>query len=142
MYRFTGGPRFEKWSNEVILYTAMKEWSWADSDKITQARNSQYLVPNSSIDSTNATPCYRYNKGECRFESDHNGLDGPIIHVCAFCYAIDGAGEKHPSRGCAKKPSSANYFKNRDDLKDQRGDKKFKQKKQQYRDQTDEKSKN
>lgn len=131
-----------KWSNEVVLNTAMKSWQWADADRITQARNSQYLVPNSGIDLNNATPCYQYNKGECKFDNDHYGLDNLTIHACAFCYAIDGSVDRHPSRGCAKKRSSANYFKNREEGKDHRSDKKFKQKKLPYKDQAEEKSKN
>lgn len=59
-----GWTKIRKWSNEIILHTAMKSWSWSDADKITQARHSQYLVPNVNIDQSNATPCYQYNKGE------------------------------------------------------------------------------
>lgn len=134
--------KIRKWSNEVILYKAMNRWSWADSDRITQARNSQYLVPNASVDTQDTMPCYKFNKGECRYESDHCGLDFALIHVCAFCFAIDGATDRHPSRGCSKKRSSANYFKARDDSKDTRNDRKFKHKKHLSGGPNDDKAKN
>lgn len=40
----------------------MQTWSWVENDKITRARNSQYLVPNSGNDNQNVIPCYKYNK--------------------------------------------------------------------------------
>lgn len=134
--------KIRKWSNEVVLHTAMKKWSWADLDRITQARNSQYLVPNSNVENQDVAPCYKFNKGECRYENDHCGLDSMLIHVCAFCFAIDGALDRHPSRGCSKKRSSANYFKSRDDNKEPRNDRKFKHKKHASGSQNDDKSKN
>lgn len=134
--------KIRKWSNEVILNTAMQTWSWVDSDRITQARNSQYLAPNPNVENQNVVPCYKFNKGECKHDIDHCGLDLTFTHICAFCFAIDGTPERHPSRGCSKKRSSANYFKNRDENKDQRTDRKFKPKRPFNGGQNEEKSKN
>lgn len=60
-------PRLRNWSNEVIFKTATTDWQWVDSDNIIQARNSQYLIQQPTIETENGQPCSDYNKGTCRF---------------------------------------------------------------------------
>lgn len=107
-----------KWSNEVITNTALGEWAWTDADRLQQARNSQYLIPQMIVEGDNYYPCYAYNKGNCRYDNTHFGPDIVLLHTCSFCHAIDGAKEMHPSRSCAKRRSSANYFRNKDESKE------------------------
>lgn len=107
--------RVRNWSNEVIFKTATADWQWVDSENIIQARNSQYLIQQATIDADNDQPCIEYNKGTCRFQNSHHLAGVTISHVCAFCHALDGSREPHQSKMCAKRRSSSNYFRARDD---------------------------
>lgn len=107
--------RVRNWSNEVIFKTAISEWQWVDSDEIVQARNSQYLIQQATVEGETGQPCPEYNRGTCRFQNSHHLAGLTIAHICAFCHALDGAREAHQSRACAKRRSSSNYFKARDD---------------------------
>lgn len=106
--------KVRKWSNETLVKSATQEWDWSDAAKITQARNSQYMIQ-TMHDAEGVIPCPEYNKGNCICEVSHFGVMGTLAHVCAFCYALDGLKEPHQSCLCGKRRSSSNYFRHRDD---------------------------
>lgn len=101
------------WSNQVIVRTALGDWHWTKFDRLQQARHSQYLIQQPTADLENQYPCYLFNRANCRHENTHFSADAIFIHCCSFCFAIDGAKENHPMRTCAKRRSSAAYFRTR-----------------------------
>lgn len=107
-----------RWSNQVIVRTAVGDWQWNDADRLQRARHSQYLVQQQTADLENQYPCYMFNRASCRHEGTHYGADAIFIHTCPFCFALDGARENHPMRVYAKRRSSSAYFRNRDENKD------------------------
>lgn len=135
-------PRVRRWSNEVLVKAAINEWQWTDSDKIIQAKNAQYMIGNSGLDSDAIRPCFLYNKGACSSEFTHYEGGQTAAHVCSFCFLIDGSRESHQAKNCGRRRSSANYFKNRDDSAHSAKKDKFKTKGFGGKDLTDRQTKN
>lgn len=106
--------KIRKWSNETLVKTATEEWQWSDNDNITQARNSHYMIQ-SLQETEEILPCPAFNKGQCVYDTSHFSTIGMLAHVCAFCFALEGMGEGHQSKGCGKRRSSSNYFRHKDD---------------------------
>ena len=104
--------KVRKWSNKVVVKTAIGEWDWEKSTSdINQLRNSVYVEPCPPSDQDFTYPCYSYNKGECKNECTHFEPGITFEHCCEFCFAIDGSREYHTSKTCGKRRSSSNYFK-------------------------------
>lgn len=106
--------KIRKWSNETLVKTATQEWDWVEQEKIVQARNSHYIVQN-LFENENVFPCPDFNKTQCSIENSHYGVMGSLVHICGFCYALEGLKEPHPAKSCGKRRSSSNYFRHKDD---------------------------
>lgn len=107
--------KVRRWSNEVLVKTAINEWHWTEPDKIVQAKNVQYMIGNPAHDSDSTRPCFLYNKGECPLEFTHYEGGQTAAHICSFCFLLDGSKEHHHAKGCGRRRSSVNYFKNREE---------------------------
>lgn len=106
--------KIRKWSNETLVKTATEEWQWIDSDNITQARNSHYMVQ-SLQDTEEIIPCPAFSRGTCTYDTSHFGIAGMMAHICAFCHALEGNREVHYSKSCGKRRASSNYFRHKDE---------------------------
>lgn len=107
--------KVRRWSNEVLVKTAIHEWQWTEGDKITQAKTAQYMIGNTSHDSEALQPCFQFNKGACPIEFTHYDGGQTAAHICSFCFLLDGSREAHQAKNCGRRRSSANYFKSRDE---------------------------
>lgn len=107
--------KVRRWSNEVIVKTAIHEWQWTDVDKIVQAKNALYMIAHAGHDTDSFQPCFWFNKGTCTFEFTHYEGGQTAAHVCSFCFLLDGNRESHQAKNCGRRRSSANYFKNREE---------------------------
>lgn len=108
-------PRVRSWSNQVLFKIATESWDWDSSNEIMQERNSIYVVPYSGSETEHVYPCYAYNRGECKHETGHFAGGTQLVHICAFCFSLDGSREGHISRSCGRRRSSSNYFRTRDE---------------------------
>lgn len=108
-------PRVRSWSNKVLFKIATESWEWDSTTEIMQERNSMYVVPYTASETEHTYPCYSYNKGDCKHEAGHFSGGTNLVHICAFCFSLDGSRECHPSRSCGRRRSSSNYFRARDD---------------------------
>lgn len=97
------------------MKTAINQWQWTEADKITQAKNAQYMIGNDSLNTEGIRPCFLYNKGACPIEFTHYEGGLTAAHICSFCFLLDGSRENHQAKTCGRRRSSANYFKNREE---------------------------
>lgn len=108
--------RVRRWSNDVVFRIAMNTWSWeSSSHEISLERHSQYVVPYVAAETEPTYPCFTYNRGDCKHDGNHLSGGTMLVHICSFCFALDGSKESHVSRSCGRRRSSSNYFKGRDD---------------------------
>lgn len=124
-------PRVRRWSNQVIFRVATGTWDWDSVSQIAQEHNSQYVIQYPAGNKDPIYPCYAYNKGECRYDSDHFSSGSVLSHICAFCFSLDGSKDVHISRSCERRRSSSNYFRAREENRDG-NDKKGKEVRREY----------
>lgn len=132
-------PRVRRWSNQVIFRVVAGVWDRDSVGPIAQERNSQYVIQYPGSEKDPIYPCYVYNKGECRHDSDHFSSGIMLSHICTFCFSLDGSKEAHISRSCGRRRSSSNYFRARDEGREGNEKKgKFRAKNNNLRETTDE----
>ena len=80
-------------------------WEQLDLVEKIKGRNTQRLVQGyrgSAITQDRIQPCIHFNKGSCKFESDHVLNNTSYQHICSYCFRETGRKFEHSMQKCLR----------------------------------------
>ena len=91
--------------------------SWEELDLVEKikGRNTQRLVQghrSSTNTQDRIQPCIHFNKGNCKFESDHVLNNTIYQHVCSYCFRETGRKFEHTMQKCLRMKNGGGNIKN------------------------------
>ncbi len=107
----------------VLHQFEMGRLTWADRGRIQQLRRMYAQTTRGShLDGASGTAtigqttgplfCLSYQRGGCRYNSDHDTSRGNVRHICAFCFKQTGNAYGHGEMDCKRKQKAEQPSKN------------------------------
>ena len=90
-------------------------WEQLDLVEKVKSRNTQRLVQsykNKATTQDTIQPCIHFNKGSCRFESDHVLKNTLYQHICSYCFRETGRKFEHSMQKCLTMKNNGSNVKN------------------------------
>ena len=90
-------------------------WEQLNLVEKIKSRNTQRLVQGYRSNATTQDriqPCIHFNKGSCKFESDHVLNNTIYQHICSYCYRETGRKFEHTMQKCLRMKNSGVNIKN------------------------------
>jgi len=100
----------------VLLHQfEMGRMSWRDDGRIQQLRRTyaqMFRGPQAAETSKTGHPkgqtkgpafCLSYQRGACKYTTDHETTRGKVRHVCAYCFTVTGNTFPHAESDCNRK---------------------------------------